>query len=845
MVGQNSRINCEKCFVKIPKTHAILRCTECSVIKHLKCQKLSKLDAQHIINTEIKWTCNECLTSILPINACAAKRKIMPKPQFKVPCNCCSGFCYSPSSVRTCHWCENFVHAKCFKENLGCINCCENNIPGFYYTTYELNDDYHRLNNLVHNPYNREHFTNLIGSMIENNEQNDTTWSEVSDLLIRCKYQQPKHIQAPSTDKLKVFSLNIRSLIKNIHKIREDISIFNNFDILAFNETNCIVEKLPHKIKDLLLDGFHEPFILPPSRTSGKGGGLATYVNKRVCDFEKIEDFNPNPDPDNTCGEFQFLKLHQCKGYDSTKILVNMYRSPSRAVDGFIDILDQINKRLDRHSKKHILCVGDLNCDLLKHSSNENFQNLINTMAQYGFLQIVSRPTRITDHSATLIDHVYTNNLQNTLSCNVITCNISDHLGTSTTIKLDGVGARIEINLSHLQNPKLSEFRVFNDANNQNFKELIQAESWDNVLNESDANSQYEKFCEIYTSHYNSAYPLIKNRPRRKNERKNSKPWILPWLEDAIDRKQRLYHKFVKTPTPDNDAMYKKLEKFCEKHVDIAKKKYYKKFFDQHKDNSRKQWQMINSLLNRGSKKSDTIKLHDDEGNLINSPMHVATRFNDFFTNIASNLKAETRLTFDPGGFEEFLRQSSPNSMHLKPVQSPEVHEIIKNFKNKSTLDSKISALKIANESFLFTEIITKIVNTSFEQGEFPKGLKLARVVPIHKDGSKTDVSNYRPISLLGSFSKIYEKLMHARLLDFFDNNDLFFEMQYGFRPGRSCEHALLNAQNTILHSLNKNEVALLLLIDFSKAFDMVDHEILLKKLHHYGIRGIVHKWFE
>ena len=69
--------------------------------------------------------------------------------------------------------------------------------------------------------------------------------------------------------------------------------------------------------------------------------------------------------------------------------------------------------------------------------------------------------------------------------------------------------------------------------------------------------------------------------------------------------------------------------------------------------------------------------------------------------------------------------------------------------------------------------------------------------------------------------------------------------MQYGFRPGRSCEHELLNAQNTILHSLNKNEVALLLLIDFSKAFDMVDHEILLKKLHHYGIRGIVHKWFK
>ena len=266
-----------------------------------------------------------------------------------------------------------------------------------------------------------------------------------------------------------------------------------------------------------------------------------------------------------------------------------------------------------------------------------------------------------------------------------------------------------------------------------------------------------------------------------------------------------------------------------------------------HKDNSRKQWQMINNILNRGSKNLDSIKLHDDDGNLISSHAQVANRFNSFFTNIASNLKADinTRLTFDPGGFEEFLRNSSPHSMHLNPVESSEVYDIVKKFKNKSTLDSKISALKIANESYRFTAIIAKIVNTSFEHGEFPQGLKLARVVPIHKGGSKTDVANYRPISLLGSFSKIYEKLMHGRLLDFFDKNDLFFEMQYGFRPGRSCEHALLNAQNTILGSLNKKEVALLLLIDFSKAFDMVDHAILLKKLYHYGIRGIVHKWFK
>ena len=86
---------------------------------------------------------------------------------------------------------------------------------------------------------------------------------------------------------------------------------------------------------------------------------------------------------------------------------------------------------------------------------------------------------------------------------------------------------------------------------------------------------------------------------------------------------------------------------------------------------------------------------------------------------------------------------------------------------------------------------------------------------------------------------------MHVRILKFLESNNSIYENQYGFRPGRSCEHALLNAQNSILDSLNKRKISLLLLIDFSKAFDMVDHEILLKKLENYGIRGIALDWLK
>ena len=123
--------------------------------------------------------------------------------------------------------------------------------------------------------------------------------------------------------------------------------------------------------------------------------------------------------------------------------------------------------------------------------------------------------------------------------------------------------------------------------------------------------------------------------------------------------------------------------------------------------------------------------------------------------------------------------------------------------------------------------------------------LKTAKVVPIHKGGSKISIENYRPISLLSAFSKIYEKVMYTRVYDFLSQNNILIENQFGFRKGRSCEQALLTAQNEILASLSKKQISLLILIDFSKAFDMVDHNILLEKLYRYGIRGIAHEWFK
>ena len=182
----------------------------------------------------------------------------------------------------------------------------------------------------------------------------------------------------------------------------------------------------------------------------------------------------------------------------------------------------------------------------------------------------------------------------------------------------------------------------------------------------------------------------------------------------------------------------------------------------------------------------------------------------------------------------------------FKSVDTNEIILIIDSLENsKATGPCSIPTeiLKLIKHNICYP--LKEIINLSFATGVYPDKLKIAKVIPIFKNkGDQLLVSNYRPISLLSNINKIFEKLVFSRLYSFLTLHNCIYDLQFGFRAKHSTNHALLSLTEMIREALDNSDFACGIFIDLQKAFDTVDHQILLKKLEHYGVRGLANNWF-
>ena len=218
----------------------------------------------------------------------------------------------------------------------------------------------------------------------------------------------------------------------------------------------------------------------------------------------------------------------------------------------------------------------------------------------------------------------------------------------------------------------------------------------------------------------------------------------------------------------------------------------------------------------------------------------IANGFNSYFLNIGPNLANNV----PPKSHSSYLKEQQINSIYIRTVIEEEVHTVIQQLKLGSAGWDSISPgiIKLCDRSISTT--LTHVRNLSLSQGHFPRELKIARIIPLLKRGDPMIFSNYRPVSVLPAFSKIYEWIMYNGLIKFLNDFDILYDFQFGFRTGYSPNIALIYLVDKIIDSLNNGKFVIGLFLDFQKAFDAVNHEIMLSKLYHYGIRGVAHKWF-
>ena len=378
------------------------------------------------------------------------------------------------------------------------------------------------------------------------------------------------------------------------------------------------------------------------------------------------------------------------------------------------------------------------------------------------------------------------------------------------------------------------KFRLINDQSLQQLYSNLSQYSFE-FIDSLDCDSSLSMLNHIILKEYNTCCPIIYKTVTRKER---AKPWINSAIKNLIRRRQNLFKLLTRGRITRRE--YNRYRNFVTQEIRNSRKKIYDNLFKSVKSNLNKTWAIINSVL----KPTQTLNKSTIKKLIVNDQTYeqdhdIVRLLNEHFASVG-----RTNAESFPEASQSENVSHIQNSFYMRNTTASEIDYIIKCMKNKKSEISTYSANILKYISNIVSQPLSRIINKSIRNSYFPEQLKIARVRPIHKGGCPTDMNNYRPISILPLMSKIFERVVYNQLYKFVEKYNLLTNCQFGFRKNRSTTDAIKDQMEFIYDNLDDGFTVVTFFLDFSKAFESIDHTLLLNKLPHYGIRGVALQWF-
>lgn len=464
------------------------------------------------------------------------------------------------------------------------------------------------------------------------------------------------------------------------------------------------------------------------------------------------------------------------------------------------------------YHKKNVIIMGDFNVRF--DSDNYEKLDLCSLIDSFNFKHLINEPTRIVYGSQSCIDNVFVN--FEVSECKIIHSGISDHTAQVVTV------------CTNAPNQKVIFRRIFSNVNIDQFLERLRGVHWGSIYeyDNTQVDNQWNKFTEIFSRIFNVSFPYkkIKLNPIKDQtykittEIKECKKMLdVLYTISSIDNKYKEVYKGVKKKY--NALLAQNRQSRYNHRINTADNK------------SKVMWQIVREIKG-GNESGATLKVPGE-------PVDIAENFNSFFIDSAADALGLLREV----PYSDSIEYNN-QSMLIKPITEKEVLDTVRKFNSKlsSGVDEvPTTIVKICIDTIV--KPIAYVLNNSFKFGIFPESLKVALVKPVFKKGDVEKISNYRPISLLTAFSKIFEAVMSQRILSFFTSCLILNESQHSYLKGRSTQTALYQFVQGILAALESGEYTMGLFLDLSRAYDCISHDVLLIKMERYGVRGPSLQW--